>query len=464
MLVAETPSQAAARDHLLLHFARNGAAAPPLVIERGEGPFVFDEHGNRYLDALSGLFCSQLGHSFGEEMGQVAAAALNDLAFTTIWGSAHPAAIELSARIAELMPGDLNHVFFTNGGSESVESAWKLVRMFHVANGEPRRVKAIARDRAYHGVTLGALSFTGVPGYKEQFGPPAVDVTHVSNTNMYRGMRDGEDEDAFCARLLAEVEDAVQAAGPDEVAMIIAEPVQNAGGCLVPPRGYWPGLRAIADRHGILLVADEVICGFGRLGDWLGSTRFGGAPDLVTTAKGITSAYAPMGAVIASDRVVAPLYDDPKRTLMHGITFAGHPLAAAISLRNLEIFEREGILENVRAMEPYLASRLNDLQATLPLVGDARGAGFFWALELVDETREDTRLTAPEREFLLREYLPARLMEAGIVTRADDRGDACLHLAPPLISDREILDLLVDRVADVLSDAHIALTDWRTKA
>jgi adenosylmethionine-8-amino-7-oxononanoate aminotransferase len=171
-----------------------------------------------------------------------------------------------------------------------------------------------------------------------------------------------------------------------------------------------------------------------------------------------------MGAVIASGRVVAPLYDDPKRTLMHGITFAGHPLAAAISLRNLEIFEREGIFANVLELEPHLAGRLKELEATLPLVGDARGAGFFWALELIDPGREDTRLTAPEREFLLRQYLPGRLMEAGIVTRADDRGDACLHLAPPLISDREILDLLVDRVAEVLSDAQTALTDWRTKA
>jgi adenosylmethionine-8-amino-7-oxononanoate aminotransferase len=245
------------------------------------------------------------------------------------------------------------------------------------------------------------------------------------------------------------------------VAMIIAEPVQNAGGCLVPPDGYWPGLRRIADQYGILLVADEVICGFGRLGEWLGVSRFGALPDLVTTAKGITSAYAPMGAVIARDHVVAPLYDDPKRTLMHGITFAGHPLAAAIALKSLEIFERDGVLENVITMEPVLQAGLDTLRA-LPLVGDVRGAGFFWALELVKD--DNLRLDADEREFLLRQYLPGRLLEAGLIARADDRGDAVLHLAPPLISDVAIINDLVGRVSDVLRDAGTALDDWRTKA
>jgi adenosylmethionine-8-amino-7-oxononanoate aminotransferase len=458
MLLSDSPRQIAAHDHLLLHFARNGSSAPLLVLERGAGPFVFDQEGNRYLDALSSLFCAQLGYSYGEELGQVAATQLNELAFSTVWGAAHPAAIDLAAKLAELLPGDLDHVFFTNGGSESVEAAWKLVKTYHNANGEPQRTKAIARDRAYHGVTLGALSLTGVPGYKEPFGAPAIEVAHVSNTNAFRNQRPGEDEDAFCARLLAEVEATIDREGPETIAMIIAEPVQNAGGCLVPPRGYWPGLRRIADRHGILLVADEVICGFGRLGEWIGVSRFDTLPDIVTTAKGITSAYAPMGAVIANDRVAAPLFDD-RRTLMHGITFAGHPLCAAIALRNLEIFEREGVLDNVRTLEPHLQARLDELRA-LPIVGDVRGAGFFWAIELVKDA-DDTRLDADERELLLRQYLPGRLLEAGLIARADDRGDAVLHLAPPLISDREILDLLADRVAGVLADAGAVLTNRR---
>ncbi|HEU4657548.1 MAG TPA: aminotransferase class III-fold pyridoxal phosphate-dependent enzyme, partial [Capillimicrobium sp.] len=285
-----------AADHLLLHFARNGAFGPEgnelLVLERGEGPYVFDTRGRRYLDGLSSLFCSQLGYSYGEEMVAAAAAQLTTLPFNTNWATAHPPAIELAAKLASLAPDGIEHVFFTGGGSESVETAWKLVRQYHLANGEPQRTKAIARNIAYHGVTLGALSFTGVPGFKEPFGTPAVPTRHVSNTNAFRRT---ESEAELCAALLAEVEQVIAEEGADTIAMLIAEPVQNAGGCLVPPAGYWPGLREICDRHGILLVADEVITGFGRLGEWFGVTRFGATPDLITTAKGITSAYAPMG-------------------------------------------------------------------------------------------------------------------------------------------------------------------------
>jgi adenosylmethionine-8-amino-7-oxononanoate aminotransferase len=442
------------RENLLLHFARNGDTDPLLVLERGSGPYVFDTEGNRYLDGLSSLFCAQLGYSYGEEMGLVASEQLNRLAFATVWGSAHPAAVELSQTLAALMPGDLNHVFFTNGGSESVESAWKIVRQYHVANGEPQRTKAIARDIAYHGVTLGALALTGVPRYKEQFGAPAFPVAHVANTNAFRAP-DGDDEDAFCARLLAEIEATIQTEGPDTIAMLIVEPVQNSGGCLVAPAGYWPGLRELCDRHGILLVSDEVICGFGRLGEWLGCERYGVVPDLATTAKGLTSAYAPMGAVMVSDRVAEPLYE-AKRTLMHGITFAGHPLCAAIALRNIEIFQRDEVFASVREHEPYLKAALDGLRA-LPIVGDVRGAGFFWALELVAD--DDNRpLDADTREDLLRGYLPGRLLEAGLIARPDDRGDAVLHIAPPLICDRATIDELAGRVGEVLTDAGNHLT------
>ncbi|WP_354698965.1 aspartate aminotransferase family protein [Paraconexibacter sp. AEG42_29] len=448
------------RDNLLLHFARNGNTDPLLVLERGAGPYVFDTEGKAYFDGLSSLFCAQLGYSYGEEMGQVAAAQLQQLAFATVWGSAHPAAVELSHALAEILPGDLDHVFFTNGGSESVESAWKIVRQYHVARGEPQRTKAIARDIAYHGVTLGALAFTGVPGYKAQFGPPAIDVTHVANTNAFRAP-DGDDEPAFCRRLLDELEATIQAEGPDTIAMLIAEPVQNAGGCLTPPAGYWPGLREICDRHGILLCADEVICGFGRLGEWLGSERYGIVPDLATTAKGLTSAYAPMGAVMVSGKVAAPLYE-PGLTLMHGITFAGHPLCAAIALQNLKIFQRDNVLEQVRANEPYLKAGLDQLRG-LPIVGDVRGAGYFWALELVGDD-DDAQLDADTREWLLRGYLPARLLEAGLIARPDDRGDAVLHLAPPLTCTHEDIDTLVSRVGDVLADCGTELTRRRATA
>jgi adenosylmethionine-8-amino-7-oxononanoate aminotransferase len=452
--VATDELQELAHRHLLMHFTRNGAFGPDgkplLVLDRGEGPYVFDTEGRRYLDGLSSLFCSQLGYSFGEEMAAVAGEQLSTLAFNTNWGTAHPPAIRLAAALAERAPGDVNRVFFTSGGSESVETAWKIVRQHYLAKGEPQRTKAIAREIAYHGVTLGALSFTGVRPMKEPFGPSPIPVVRVSNTNAYRAP-DEHDPAALCSRLLDEMERTILEAGPETVAMIIAEPVQNAGGCLVPPDGYWPGLRELADRYGIALVADEVITGFGRIGEWFAVERFGAAPDLITVAKGLTSAYAPMGAVLVADRIAEPLYDEG-RMLLHGITFGGHPVAAAIALRNVEIFEREGVLENVRAHEGYLRERLEELRARLPIVGDVRGAGFFWALELVRDAA-GTRFSAEERERLLRGHLAGRLLEEGLIARADDRGDAVLHLAPPLICGRAELDELVERTERVLAGA-----------
>jgi adenosylmethionine-8-amino-7-oxononanoate aminotransferase len=420
-----------------------------MVVERGEGAYVFDTHGNRYVDGLSSLFCAQIGYSYGEEMGAVAANQLQQLAFNTLWGTAHPPALELADKLAGLAPEGINRVFFTSGGSEAVEAAWKLARMYHVANGEPQRLKAIARNIAYHGVTIGALSFTGVPSYKEQFGEPAIYTRHVSNTNAFRSEEQGED---LTAKLLREIEDVILEEGPETIAVIIAEPVQNAGGCLVPPPGYWQGLRRLADRYGILLHADEVITGFGRLGEIFGVTRFDTTPDLITVAKGLTSAYAPMGAVMVADKVAAPLYED-KRTLMHGITFGGHPLCAAIALKNLEIFEREGVLENVHAREEGLRARLEQLQEELPIIGDVRGMGFFYAVELVKDA-DNTRFDADERERLLRAYMGPALLRAGLIARADDRGDSILQIAPPLIADDDVLDEIVEKMRSVLVGAQ----------
>jgi adenosylmethionine-8-amino-7-oxononanoate aminotransferase len=446
--------QASARDHLLLHFAKQ-RPGELLVLERGEGPYVFDTGGRRYIDALSSLFCAQLGYSYGEEMAAAAASQLTTLAFNTNWGTAHPPSIELAERLADVAPDPGSSVFFTSGGSEAVEAAWKLVREHFLALGQPQRTKAIARDIAYHGVTLGALSFTGVDRFKEPFGRPAIDVAHVANTNAFRAP-DGADPAAFCTRLLSEVEDAILAAGPDEVALIIAEPVQNAGGCLTPPPGYWEGLRALAGKYGALLMADEVITGCGRLGEWFGIAREGVVPDLISIAKGLTSAYAAMGAVIAAERVIEPIAERGA-VVRHGITFGGHPVSAAIALTNMEIFERDGVLENVRELEPHLAERMGTL-CSLPIVGDVRGRGFFWAMELVKDAG-NTRFDQAERDRLLRGFLPGRLLEAGLIARADDRGDAVLQIAPPLISDRELLDEIVERLGDVLADAgeHMGL-------
>jgi adenosylmethionine-8-amino-7-oxononanoate aminotransferase len=449
---------------LLLHFARNGAFAPGvndlLVLERGEGPYVFDTGGRRYIDGLSSLFCCQLGYSHGAEFARVATEQLERLPFNTNWATATPVAIELAGRLSELAPMEDAHVFFTSGGSESVEAAWKIIRQHFVTRGEPLRTKAIARDIAYHGVTLGALSLTGVARFKDPFGPPAIPTRHVSNTNRFR---DERDEATFCADLLAEIERTVQEEGPETIAAIFAEPIQNAGGCLVPPDGYWAGLREICDRHGILLVADEVISGMGRLGEWFGVTRYGGIPDVITIAKGLTSAHAAMGAAIVSGRVAAPLYEDGV-TLLHGITFGGHPVSAAIALRNLELFEEEGVLENVRRLEPHLRSRVEELRE-LPIVGDVRGDGFFWAVELVRD-EANGRFDAEERGRLLRGFMPGRLLEAGLIARADDRGDSVVQIAPPLNCTAAQLDEVVDGLRETLVDAgaHMGLAGAGAKA
>ncbi|MBS1879788.1 MAG: aspartate aminotransferase family protein [Actinobacteria bacterium] len=441
-----------APDHLLLHFTANGAYGEGgnelLVLERGEGCHVFDSNGRRYVDGLSSLFCAQIGYGYGEEMAAAAAAQLTTLPFNTNWGTAHPPALELAAALVERAPEGIEAAFFTSGGSESVEAAWKLARQYHLANGEPQRTKAIARDIAYHGVTLGALSFTGVPRFKEPFGRPAIETRHVANTNPFRAELEGEE---LTRSLLAELERAILEEGPETVAIVIAEPIQNAGGCLVPPPGYWPGLREICDRHGILLVADEVISGCGRLGEWFGVARYGGRPDLITIAKGLTSAYAPMGAVLAGSRVVEAMRR-PGVTLLHGITFGGHPLAAAIALRNIEIFERDGVLENVRAREPYLRRRLEEELLPLPLVGDVRGDGFFFAAELTPDGGEG-RFEPEQATRLVKRIVPPLLLEHGLIARADDRGDPVLQIAPSLVADEAVLEEIVVAMRDVLAAA-----------
>ena len=440
--------QASAHAHLMMHFAKQDID-DLLVLERGEGPYVFDTSGKRYVDALSSLFCAQIGYSYGKEMATAVADQLAVLPFNTNWATAHPASIELAERLAGLAPGGDARVFFTSGGSESVEAAWKLTREHFLAQGQPRRTKVIARQVAYHGVTLGALAMTGVAGFKDDFGPAPIDVRHVSTTSAFRAP-DGDNPEIFCRRLLDEVEQTVFEAGPDEVALIIAEPVQNAGGCIVAPPGYWSGLRRLADRYGALLMADEVITGFGRIAEWFAISREGVVPDLVSLAKGLTSAYAPMGAVLARPQVVEPLITHG-RSFRHGVTFGGHPLSAAVALKNIEIFERDRVLENVRALEGHLQRRLEGLRE-LPIVGDVRGAGFFWAVELIKDER-NTRFDKGERDRLLRGYLPRKLREVGMIARLDDRGDSVFHIAPPLISDRAVLDEIVDLMADVLTGA-----------
>jgi adenosylmethionine-8-amino-7-oxononanoate aminotransferase len=368
--------QRAARDHLWLHFTRMGGytdgAELPIIV-RGDGCYLEDLNGKRYLDALAGLFCVNIGYGFGEEMGEAAAAQMRELPFYINWTYAHPRAIELAAQVADLAPGDLNRVFFVSGGSEAVEAAWKLARQYHAVRGE-RRWKAVARRIAYHGTTMGALSINGIAAMKTMFEPLVPDTIHVRNTNRYHRPVE-ETEEQFTQFLLSDLEEAIVQAGPETVAMVIMEPVQNAGGSYTPPAGYFAGVREICDRYGILLCADEVICGFGRVGAWFGSERYDIRPDLITSAKGLSSAYASIGAVIARDSVMEPFLE-ADNMYAHGMTFGGHPVQCAVALKNIEIMKRERIVEHVAANEEQVRSTLEQL-LDLTIVGDQRGVGYF---------------------------------------------------------------------------------------
>jgi adenosylmethionine-8-amino-7-oxononanoate aminotransferase len=443
--------QKAARDHLWLHFTRmssyTGEDIP--IIVRGDGCYLEDINGKRYLDALAGLFAVNIGYGFGDEIGEAAAAQLRELPFYTNWSYAHPRAIELAAEVASVAPGDLNRVFFVSGGSEAVESAWKLARQYHAARGE-RRWKAIARRIAYHGTTMGALSINGIASLRTPFEPLVPDVHHVHNTNRYHRPPE-ETEEEFTAFLLQDLEETIEQTGPETVAMVIFEPVQNAGGSYTPPEGYWQGVREICDRYGILLCADEVITGFGRVGAWFGSERYDIRPDLVTSAKGLSSAHAAIGAVIARDAVMAPFLEGHSM-YSHGITFGGHPVMAAIALKNIEIMRRERIVEHVSEKQSYFHQQLSQL-LDLPIVGDLRGTGFFYALELVKDKETRETFSDEECETLLRGFLSPRLFEAGLICRADDRGDPVVQISPPLVADTAEIDEIVSILGEVLAEA-----------
>jgi adenosylmethionine-8-amino-7-oxononanoate aminotransferase len=440
--------QQAARDHLWMHFTRMDGHDAPIIV-RGDGCYLEDSNGKRYLDALAGLFAVQVGYSYGEEMGQAALEQMRELPFYTNWSYAHPRAIELAHEIAQLTPGDLNRVFFVSGGSEAVESAWKLARQYHTARGE-RRWKAVGRRVAYHGTTMGALSINGVASLRAPFEPLVPDTLHVRNTNRYHRPPQ-ETEEEFTAFLLEDLDSAIEQAGPETVAMVLMEPVQNAGGSFTPPAGYWKGVREICDRYGVLLCADEVITGFGRLGSWFGSEHYDIKPDMITCAKGLSSAYASIGAVVASDRVAEPfLNGDAMYT--HGITFGGHPVQCAIALKNIEIMKRERVVENVRDNGDAFRSTLAQL-LDLPIVGDLRGTGFFYAIELVKDKETRETFTDQECQTLLREFLSPQLFEKGLICRADDRGDPVIQISPPLIATQKEFDIIAGTLGEVLSEA-----------
>jgi adenosylmethionine-8-amino-7-oxononanoate aminotransferase len=443
----EATLQELARRHLWMHFTRMSAYKDheiPLIV-RGEGCYVYDQRGNRYLDGLSALYCVNIGHGRAD-IAQAGADQAKELGFFTNWSYAHPRSIELAARIAALAPGDLNRVFFTSGGSEAVESALKLARQYFKLIGRPGKHKVIAREIAYHGTSLGALSATGITNLREPFEPLTPGGCHVPNTNAYRlppGMSESDLADSIAHRIEFE--------GPDTVAAVILEPVQNGGGCFTPPEGYFQRVREICDEYDVLLISDEVICAWGRLGEWFGAHRYGYQPDIITTAKGLTSAYAPMGAVVVSDRLAEPFLEG-KNSFTHGFTFGGHPICSAVALANLDAFEREGVLDNVRVHEAEFRQMLDSLR-DLPIVGDVRGAGYFQAIELVKNKTTKQSFSDAESETLLRGFLSGELYRRGLICRADDRGDPVVQLSPPLIAGPEQFEEIEQVLRPVLTEA-----------
>jgi adenosylmethionine-8-amino-7-oxononanoate aminotransferase len=440
-------------DNLWLHFARHGPGITPPIITRGEGVTIWDDRGKSYLDGLSGLFTVQVGHG-RTELAEVAARQASTLAFFPLWGYATPTAIELAERLARYAPGDLNRVFFTTGGTEAVETAWKVAKQYFKLTGKPGKHKVISRSIAYHGTTHGALAITGLPRFKAPFEPVTPGGFRVPNTNFYRApelFRAGRQADvkAFGQWAADRIAEAIEFEGPETVAAVFLEPVQNAGGSIPPPPGYFERVREICDTYDVLLVSDEVICAFGRIGSMFACDDFGYVPDMITCAKGMTSGYSPIGAMIASERLFEP-FNDGSTMFAHGYTFGGHPVSAAVGLANLDIFEREGLNDHVKNHAPSFRATLEKLY-DLPIVGDVRGEGFFYGVELVKDKATKQIFTDTERGSLLG-HVSSALFEAGLYCRTDDRGDSVIQLAPPLISGQTEFDTIEAILRSVLAD------------
>src|ERR1700758_4514450 len=441
-------------QNLWLHFARHGPGVTPPIIARGEGVTIFDDRGKSYLDALSGLFTVQVGHG-RTELAEVAARQAGTLAFFPLWGYATPTAIELAERLARYAPGDLNRVFFTTGGTEAVETAWKAAKQYFKLTGKPGKHKVISRSIAYHGTTPGALAITGLPRFKAPFEPVTPGGFRVPNTNFYRApelFRAGQQNDvkAFGQWAADRIAEAIEFEGPETVAAVFLEPVQNAGGSIPPPPGYFERVREICDSYDVLLVSDEVICAFGRIGSMFACDDFGYVPDMITCAKGMTSGYSPIGAMIASERLFEP-FNDGKTMFPHGYTFGGHPVSAAVGLANLDIFEREGLNDRVRRHAPDFRATLEKLY-DLPIVGDVRGDGYFYGVELVKDKATRLTFSDEECERLLPGYVSPPPLGRGLSCRPHDRAAPFVQLAPPLISGQREFDTIESILRGVLTE------------
>ena len=461
----EADLQQKAKDHLWMHFARqsvleDGHGVP--IITKGEGHHIWDSKGKKYIDGLSGLFVVNAGHG-RRRLAETAAKQAEQLAFFPIWSYAHPNAIELADRLADYAPGDLNRVFFSTGGGEAVETAFKLAKYYWKLMGRPTKHKVISRAVAYHGTPHGALAITGIPAMKEMFEPLVPGGFRVPNTNYYRAEEMGfvassgaiDPEAEFGVWAANRIEEMILFEGPETVAAIFIEPVQNSGGCFPPPPGYFQRVREICDKYDVLMVSDEVICAFGRIGHMFACDEYGYVPDMITCAKGMTSGYSPIGATIISDRIYEP-FKHGTTAFYHGYTFGGHPVSSAVALANLDIFEEEKLNEHVRENSPIFRKTLEKLE-DLPIVGNVRGAGYFFGIELVKDKATKTTFDDDESERLLRGFLSKALFDAGLYCRADDRGDPVIQLAPPLTIGPSEFDEIEGILRSVLTEAWTRL-------
>jgi len=423
--------QQAAKDNLFLHFTRHSPfqTADMPIITRAEGHHFWDQNGKKYFDGISSLFSVNAGHGRAR-LAEAAAKQMKQLDYFPIWAHAHAPAIELAERVLSYAPRSLNRVFFTTGGGEANETAWKLAKQYFKMTGKPTKHKVLTRAIAYHGTSHGALSLTGIPAMKKMYEPLVPSTFRVPNTNWYRAQDDFETEEDFALWAANRVEEMILFEDPDTVAAFFFEPVQNSGGCFTAPKSYFKRIREICDKYDVLLVADETIDGFGRIGTMFASEFYDIEPDMLVCAKGITSAYAPLGALLLSERLFEP-FKEGKNIFAHGYTFAGHPVSCAVALENLDIFDEEDLVGNVRRNSPAFRKTLEKLN-DLPIVGDVRGEGYFFAIELVRDKKTKETFNDEESERLLRQFLSHDLYDSGLYCRSDDRGDPVVQLAPPL--------------------------------
>ncbi len=457
-----SPEKLAALDrehmfHPMTALADHQARGPQVMVE-GKGIRVRDASGREYLDAMAGLWCVNAGYGRSEIVEAIAAQAARLPFFHSFAGMANEPSILLADRLVRLLPGDMSHVFFANSGSEANETQIKLVWAYQNLLGKPRKKKILARRRAYHGVTLGAASASGLPHIHGVFDLPLPGFLHLTPPHHWSEAREGESQRAFAERLARELDETIRAEDPETVAAFFAEPVIGAGGVLVPPDGYFEAVQEVLRRHDVLLVADEVICGFGRLGEWFGSQRFAIEPDLVTVAKGLTSGYVPMSAAVVSRRVWDVLARESKGVFGHGFTYSAHPVAAAAGLANLDVIEREDLVGNARSVGSYLQMALRETFGAHPLVGEVRGVGLIAAVELAADR-------ARRRPFDPALRVGQRAMEAAAAEGMLVRGlGNAIALSPPLVIRESEIDEVVERLRraiERLAHALVADGSWK---